>query len=111
VLRVNLEFSNFTSALPTLAEQYCQHHHMHYYYYFRARRRMLRMHLSHRLIVQPLYALHKIPKFIMHQNEQCKTNTQLCICILPEVGTKGYVAFFTCGLYHLQTASGFQIVA
>jgi len=29
-VRVNLEFSNFTSALPTLAEQYYQHHYMHF---------------------------------------------------------------------------------
>jgi hypothetical protein len=68
-VRVNFKFSNFTSALPTLAEQYYQHQ-----------------------------QLHKVPKFIMHQNEQCKTNTQLCICILPEVGTKGCVALFTWGL-------------
>jgi hypothetical protein len=34
----------------------------------------------------------------MHQNEQCKTNTQLCICILPEVRTNG-VWHFSHGLY------------
>ena len=29
-VRVELEFSNFTSAFPTLAEQYYQHHYMHF---------------------------------------------------------------------------------